>query len=166
MTDQGTVYLLSHPLLQGLYKIGLTRNSVEDRVVSLRSTSLPLDFTCIHSCDSEYALQLEKYIHRRMKTNRVASNREFFSFASDDIAVESFEDCVARFSPREYSEVEVAALVRNGNTPSQQVKACGLKSLAQVSRATGVSPQRLDRWHKNEPLLFKIVLAGVLISTT
>lgn len=45
-------------------------------------------------------------------------------------------------------------------TPSQQAKAAGLKSLAQVSQITGVRFQTLNNWHKNKPDLFRIVIAG------
>ena len=45
-------------------------------------------------------------------------------------------------------------------TPSQQAKAAGLKSLAEVSQITGVLPQTLDNWHKNKKPLFAAVLIG------
>jgi len=47
-------------------------------------------------------------------------------------------------------------------TPSKMAKEMGLKSLAQVSVMTGVSPQTLTNWHKNKPKLLKIVLMGCL----
>ena len=43
---------------------------------------------------------------------------------------------------------------------SRQAKAAGLDSLTDVSRATGVSWQTLDNWHKHKPELFAIVLLG------
>lgn len=45
-------------------------------------------------------------------------------------------------------------------TPSQQAKAAGLKSLQQVSEITGKPIQTLRDWHKDQPKLFAIVLAG------
>jgi hypothetical protein len=45
---------------------------------------------------------------------------------------------------------------------SKQAKAVGLRSLAQVSRFTGVSTQTLNNWHSDKPKLFAIVLAGCL----
>jgi len=45
-------------------------------------------------------------------------------------------------------------------TASEQAKAQGLKSLAQVAELTGVSFQTLNNWHKNKPELFEIVLLG------
>jgi len=51
-------------------------------------------------------------------------------------------------------------------TPSQKAKDAGLKSLSQVSRLTGQSPQTLDNWAKNKPKLFNIVLLGCLARAT
>lgn len=45
-------------------------------------------------------------------------------------------------------------------TPSNQAKAKGLKSLEQVSRLTGQSPQTLRNWSLAKPDLFEIVLLG------
>jgi hypothetical protein len=45
-------------------------------------------------------------------------------------------------------------------TPAQQAKAAGLKSLLEVSDISGVSLQTLNRWAKNKPKLFKVVLFG------
>ncbi len=47
-------------------------------------------------------------------------------------------------------------------TPSQQAKQAGLKSLAQVSRITGVRFQTLNNWAKNKPELFNVVIQGCL----
>jgi hypothetical protein len=47
-------------------------------------------------------------------------------------------------------------------TPSEQCKSAGLKSLAEVVRATGVSERTIINWSKSRPKLFKIIIAGVL----
>jgi hypothetical protein len=46
--------------------------------------------------------------------------------------------------------------------PSDQCKAAGLKSLAELSRISGESVQTLNNWHRNKPKLFEIVLKGCL----
>ena len=45
-------------------------------------------------------------------------------------------------------------------SPSEQAIKAGLDSLAEVSKISGVSGQTLINWHKNKPVLFKIVLIG------
>lgn len=45
-------------------------------------------------------------------------------------------------------------------TPSLQCKQAGLKSLAELSRMSGVSEQTLINWHKYKPVLFNLVCLG------
>ncbi len=46
--------------------------------------------------------------------------------------------------------------------PSAQCKAAGLDSLAQLARITRVSEQTLINWHRDKPVLFKVVVAGAV----
>jgi hypothetical protein len=48
-------------------------------------------------------------------------------------------------------------------TPSQQCKAAGLKSLAELVKISEVSEQTLINWHRDKPKLFKLVLAGAFL---
>jgi len=48
-------------------------------------------------------------------------------------------------------------------TPSEQCKAAGLKSLAELAKISGVSVQTLINWHKYKPALFTTVLAGAVV---
>jgi transcriptional regulator with XRE-family HTH domain len=48
-------------------------------------------------------------------------------------------------------------------TPSEQCKAAGLKSLADLAKISGVSVQTLINWHKDKPALFSTVLAGAVV---
>lgn len=47
-------------------------------------------------------------------------------------------------------------------TPSEQCKAAGLNSLAELVKASGVSEQTLINWSKNKPKLFALVIAGAV----
>lgn len=49
-------------------------------------------------------------------------------------------------------------------SPSEQCKAAGLKSLTELVGITGESKQTIINWHKNKPILFKLVLLGALTS--
>ena len=46
------------------------------------------------------------------------------------------------------------------STASEQAKEAGLKSLTEVGKITGQSPQKLSYWHKVMPDFFRIVLLG------
>jgi len=45
-------------------------------------------------------------------------------------------------------------------TPNKQAQAVGLDSLRQVAEMTGQDVEKLRRWAKDRPRLFKIVLFG------
>ena len=45
-------------------------------------------------------------------------------------------------------------------SPSEQCKAAGLKSLAELAKIGGVSVQTLINWHKHKPALFAVAVAG------
>lgn len=47
-------------------------------------------------------------------------------------------------------------------SPSEQCRAGGLESLAELVRLTGVSEQTLINWHRNKTRLFDIVVAGAV----
>lgn len=49
-------------------------------------------------------------------------------------------------------------------TPSEECKAAGLKSLAELSRLTGVQQRTLINWHRDKPQLFKVVVLGAIIA--
>jgi hypothetical protein len=46
------------------------------------------------------------------------------------------------------------------STASSWARTSGVKSLADVSRMTGVSRQTLTNWHKYKPELFGVVILG------
>jgi hypothetical protein len=48
-------------------------------------------------------------------------------------------------------------------TPSQQAKATGLKSLAEVTRVTGMPRSTLNDWHKDKPRCFEAILEGARV---
>ena len=48
-------------------------------------------------------------------------------------------------------------------TPSEQCKAAGLKSLAELAKISGVSVQTLINWHRDKPALFATVVAGAVV---
>jgi len=86
----GYVYLLKNESMPGLYKIGYTTTSVEQRVNELsRSTGVPAEFECIYSMPITRTItphQVEQGAHKYLSDSRV-SNKEFFKFSSDDDAI-------------------------------------------------------------------------------
>lgn len=86
----GYVYLLKNESMPGLYKIGYTTKDVSVRVDQLsKSTGVPTDFDCLYQAYFKFYVQphvIEQALHREFDSIRV-SNKEFFRFASDGVAV-------------------------------------------------------------------------------
>ena len=76
------IYILSNKTMPGLFKIGHTKNNVDDRAREIsRATGVPIPFEvewAFNCYDSEV---LEKEIHRALDSYRYSSNREFFEIS-------------------------------------------------------------------------------------
>ena len=82
---EGYVYVLSHPSMPNLLKIGMTTKSVEERARSLAAaTSLPGPFKIEAYFPTEFPQKHEKAVHEVLKTYREFSKREFFRISVDE----------------------------------------------------------------------------------
>lgn len=79
--DVGQIYLQRSPgLAVGLYKIGLTRRTSDERATELSaSTSAPLPFEVLAEWEVSNCSQVEHEIHNRLDAFRVNPKREFFA---------------------------------------------------------------------------------------
>jgi len=59
----GIVYLLTHEAMPGLTKIGRTDTSMEERLRSLNSTSVPFGFDCFYAAEVSDSVDVEKRLH-------------------------------------------------------------------------------------------------------
>ena len=59
----GIVYLLTHDAMPGLTKIGRTEASIEERLRSLNSTSVPFGFDCFYAAEVNDAVDVERRLH-------------------------------------------------------------------------------------------------------
>lgn len=92
--NNGWIYLLTNPSMDGMIKIGKTNRDPSDRVKELSSaTGVPTPFVLIykeHFADCDVA---EKHVHTLLEINnfRLSSNREFF-VAPIDIGIRAIID--------------------------------------------------------------------------
>lgn len=81
MSNYGFVYILSHPLMPNVYKIGCTDRAPLQRVSELSSsTSIPCPFDLVFYCQVENHKAVEYDLHEFFKESRISTNREFFEF--------------------------------------------------------------------------------------
>jgi len=74
----GIVYILTNDAMPGIIKIGITEDSVENRIKTLDNTSLPLPFRFYFAIESKRYKTIERNMHDAFAAFRVRENREFF----------------------------------------------------------------------------------------
>ena len=72
------VYILTNEAMPGLIKIGLTNATVEQRMLSLDTTSVPLPFECYYAAQVSDSAKVERALHIGLGDHRVRNSREFF----------------------------------------------------------------------------------------
>jgi hypothetical protein len=78
---KGFIYILSNESMPGLLKVGLTENSVRQRIRELSgSTGVPTEFKVerFFEIDARCLLQVEQTIHRDLKDSGFHHQKEFF----------------------------------------------------------------------------------------
>lgn len=83
----GFVYVLSHPDMPRLFKIGFTGGSPHQRARDLsRATGMPRGFDVVCYAEYEDARKRESRIHAQLAPYRVNDRREFFRAPMNVIA--------------------------------------------------------------------------------
>ena len=74
---EGIVYILTHPAMEGIVKVGRTDNLTE-RMRSLYNSSVPAPFTCYYAARVANMEQTEWDLHEIFGDRRLNPRREFF----------------------------------------------------------------------------------------
>ena len=78
MSRRGWIYIMSHPYLPGLVKVGRTQNDPVTRKEQLRGTNMPGEFVIEYGALVNDCFRGEKDIHQVLANVRVEEGREFF----------------------------------------------------------------------------------------
>jgi len=89
-TTKGRIYIISNvgSFGEGVYKIGLTRRSAEERVDELSSASVPFEFDIHAVIETDHAPGLEYKLHQQLlatRINKINLRKEFFRVSLNDI---------------------------------------------------------------------------------
>lgn len=80
----GYIYILRNPTFgKNIFKIGLTKNNVDERANQLSKTSVPDKFHTAQEWNVKDCVNAEKQIHEKLSQNRVDPRREFFNIEYD-----------------------------------------------------------------------------------
>ena len=77
-TSKGYIYILENDEMPGLYKVGWTERSADERAKELSGTGLPTPYKVAYSNSTNLTAEIEKTIHKNLDYCRLRSNREFF----------------------------------------------------------------------------------------
>lgn len=85
---KGYVYVLSNESMPGIYKVGMTERSVEERAKELsKMTASPTPFKIEACFYSQSPLSDEREIHELLSRYRVSESREFFKCSLEKITL-------------------------------------------------------------------------------
>ena len=90
------VYILTNEAMPGYVKIGMTNNSLLERMRQLDRTNIPLPFECYYACEVENARQEEAWLHSIFSDRRVRDEREFFKIDPALIAIAKMPEAEPR----------------------------------------------------------------------
>lgn len=78
----GSVYLLADDAREGIYKIGVTRGKIENRIKKLQTgNSSPIHM--VLSYETDYPFVMESMLHTKYGGNRVLN--EWFEMTDDEV---------------------------------------------------------------------------------
>ena len=92
---KGFIYILSNPSMPGVFKIGLTTNSVYQRIRELSTTGVPQKFKVerLFEIDQSSLLRVESSAHTMLKRMGHHEGKEFFR-CDLNLCVEVVEDVI------------------------------------------------------------------------
>jgi hypothetical protein len=93
--NQGFIYILSNVSMPGVYKVGLTTNSVRQRAQELASTGVPTEFHAerVFEIEERHLRAVEFHSHRKLKSKNFHQGKEFFR-APLELIVEIVEETI------------------------------------------------------------------------
>lgn len=72
------VYILTNEAMPGVVKIGMTSTSVEQRMLALDTSGVPIPFECYYAARVDDMAKVERALHEAFGDHRVRKSREFF----------------------------------------------------------------------------------------
>lgn len=78
--ENGFIYILKNESMPGVYKIGMTTTSPEQRAKEISSTTgVPTPFSVVAAFHSKNPAKDEKLAHEAFSAERISQSREFLS---------------------------------------------------------------------------------------
>lgn len=106
----GFIYVLGNALMPGVYKIGMTTKTPEERAKEISSaTGVPQPFHVIAAFHSRNPARDEKIIHEAWDDLRICNNREFFKMTEKELD-DSLSEFASIVGPERNGDIEELAM--------------------------------------------------------
>jgi len=113
---QGTIYVLTNPVLKDRVKIGKTGRSPEGRADELSSTGIPYRFVVAYEQQVSDCEAAERQIHQTLQNHRINRRREFFKLTLKE-AIHWVADICDEYPPLdEFQPVSDKAALKEKST--------------------------------------------------
>lgn len=116
-TTHGLIYVLTNECMPGLVKIGMTTQSIKDRMNKLYGTGVPVQFECVFAfrVPVDDVRKVEKIVHSRYKKERKNPHREFFMIDDIEELLSWLRDLCDAFHLQEEVTAEVNTELSNAS---------------------------------------------------
>ena len=111
------VYILTNEAMPGYVKIGMTNNSLLERMRQLDRTNIPLPFECYYACEVENARAEETWLHSIFSDRRVRDEREFFKIDPERVVA-----AVRRIQKKDITPKEFLNVTKEEQNELEEVK--------------------------------------------
>jgi hypothetical protein len=179
-TGKGFIYILSNESMPGLLKVGLTENSVRQRIRELSSdTGVPTEFKLEKAFEIEARMlrRVEQSIHSRLKDAGFHHKKEFFSVSLSECTAFA-EDAIFRVTG--VRSPDIVGLAEKRYKEKEARRKWEAEELARressLQEANREIAQRRDEWLATRekpsapiaswvyPLMFGLVVVGVIFA--
>lgn len=119
----GYIYILSNESMPDIFKVGLTTNSIGQRMRELSTTGVPQKFNVerLFEVDSRFLPKIESEAHKILKNKGLHEGKEFFRCTLSQ-CVEAVEDSILIFAGDNAPELVQDALVRQQKVREEEAK--------------------------------------------
>lgn len=119
----GYIYVLSNESMPDIFKVGLTTNSVGQRMRELATTGVPQKFNVerLFEVDSRYLLKIESQAHKLLKEAGLHEGKEFFRCNLIQCC-EAIEDAILMFAGDKAPDLVQDALIRQQKVREEEAK--------------------------------------------
>ena len=99
--SEGVIYILINEAMPGYTKVGKTTTSVEQRMLELDTTGIPLPFECYYAARVSDVNFAEKTLHDAFDDRRVRQRREYFKIDPERVRSALLLGAIKDVTPRD-----------------------------------------------------------------